>query len=694
MENTTSGDISSILASLLQSSDSREAAGVARPEVETSVFSTRLVFIFDVKLASRDLAGLGPSNPHLAILFDRGTLFTANRALVLPWKSTATSSLGRSFNMILWRNGPRDFVKINIGLGDLTVEIMGSAERYFTEASESFFLPASGIVKVEDFYLKSSGRPWIVSGEVHSGVQNNISNQHNILADLRFVLGRILNLSDPAVSQSLQPSSSNIPRSSGGDEGPVSGAVSRTALFSSVPDIRYPALTVSQALHCTRCKQCGQTFRFTIEYLYHFAIQTSCYSGPTEQLYNRVSEDILKNVVVNPSRLVCMKTVGGRSCLSKFMSVLQYCLHLDDHCPNSAELFSCYKCSAVFFTPFSFYRHACLMRLKPGPGGGRPGQLRGPAYRMLTKPLRDSVLTCSRCCQTFPTISGLLDHLYPSNSPCLAELTRGLKVRTEGQLDLATLLLAQSNTRLQPVQCEVCLEVLENQVSYCLHQDHHTRAEGGAVCRDCSASYSTLCKYFKHVCNNNWAVWCVFCQILNSKKTITATSATATTSSPVQIIKLECDEVEENLPKIVSVSGSANFEEIKNCDEREATAGDGGAGGDGGVADSKKKKKITNKRRSSTEKSGGFDKWKSYYCLDCESPKILNLPRQIRQHVRTTQHTNIKPAWKFNQVDVQIFNLKKSYKYGVLVREHMADYYSQKRNESVKLLQKIVCSSI
>ena len=229
--------------------------------------------------------------------------------------------------MFLWRNGSTDFVKINIGLGDLTVEKVESAQRCITEASESFFLPATGIVKVEDFYLKSTGRRWIVSVEVLCSVQNNINNQHNIMADMRFILGRIMNSSDTpvvAVSSSQMVSDGRArPTSTWSSSGGAPVSVSRSTLLSSVPDIKYPALTVSQALHCTRCRQCQQTFRFTIEYLYHFAIQTTCYTGPTDQLYNRVSEDIVKNVEVNPSRLVCMKAMGpGRSCLSKFQSVL------------------------------------------------------------------------------------------------------------------------------------------------------------------------------------------------------------------------------------------------------------------------------------------------------------------------------------------------------------------------------------
>ena len=308
MENKTNGDISTILARLLQRKDSDEAGERA----ESRVLTTRLIFIFDVKLSSTNLA---PLTSYLAIM--QGTLFTAKQSLVLLWKSKAISCLGRSFIVFSWRNGSTDFVKINIGLGDLVVEKVESAKRCLAEGEgKSFFLPATGVVMVEDFYLRTTGRPWIVSGEVHGRVQNNISNQHNIIADMRFVLGRIVKISEAAESSSshiecgdrprprpVSSSSVNMRPSGGGGE-------SRRALLSSVPDIKYPALTVSQALHCTRCKQCGQTFRFTIEYLYHFAIQTTCYSGPTEELYNRVSEDIVKNVEVSPHRLVCMKTVG------------------------------------------------------------------------------------------------------------------------------------------------------------------------------------------------------------------------------------------------------------------------------------------------------------------------------------------------------------------------------------------------
>ena len=169
MENKTNGDISTILARLLQGKDSDEAGEVGGATVDRAVsrvLTTRLIFIFDVKLSSTNL---GPLTPYLAIMFDQGTLFTANQSLVLLWKSKAISCLGRSFVVFSWRNGSTDFVKINIGLGDLVVEKVKSAKRCLAEGSEgkSFFLPATGVVMVEDFYLRTTGRPWIVSGEVH-----------------------------------------------------------------------------------------------------------------------------------------------------------------------------------------------------------------------------------------------------------------------------------------------------------------------------------------------------------------------------------------------------------------------------------------------------------------------------------------------------------------------------------------------
>ena len=139
-------------------------------------------------------------------------------------------------------------------------------------------------------------------------------------------------------------------------------------------------------------------------------------------------------------------------------------------------------------------------------------------------------------------------------------------------------------------------------------------------------------------------------------------------------------EVEDSSPRIVSVSGSVNF--LEDLPEKSK----------------KRPRKKSVKRIEHREKNqsrnlknkSGFNKWESFYCFDCQPTKILNNSIDLRRHVRTRNHGNIKAAWKYDQLDVKVFNLKKSYKYGVLVREHMADYYAMKKNNSLKLLYKIV----
>ena len=196
-------------------------------------------------------------------------------------------------------------------------------------------------------------------------------------------------------------------------------------------------------------------------------------------------------------------------------------------------------------------------------------------------------------------------------------------------------------------------------MSYCLHQDHHEREGVSVVCRNCGVSFSSVCKHSRHSCTSETNTWCVFCQLLNTNKIPTVENVHKT-----EQIKMESDE--DNLPKIVSVSGGVSMEETKSKLEN--------VGG------------VSTKHEDSFTKTE-FDKWRSYYCFDCRSPRILKRARQVRSHVKDSKHRNIAPAWKYDQVNVKIFNLKKSYKYGVLVREHLADYYSMKKKKSQKLLQ-------
>ena len=163
----------------------------------------------------------------------------------------------------------------------------------------------------------------------------------------------------------------------------------------------------------------------------------------------------------------------------------------------------------------------------------------------------------------------------------------------------------------------------------------------------------------------------------------------------IEDIKLECDGVEDNLPKIISVSGGAaeeefeedNFESEKNIKPFRSIEVCGDDGLESGTL--KRKGEVLCKKENKKTKYE-FDKWESYFCFDCDPPRILKTSRQIGGHVKTSKHRNIKAAWKYDQVDVKIFNLKKSYKYGVLVREHMADYYSLKKKNSLNLLNKFV----
>ena len=511
------GDISKILSSLLQRTvrgpSSLPLATVAPitpglslpPRVireQLRKLTTTLIFLFEVNLYK---ALLAPPNYYLAVVFSRGTLFISNKTepVFHLWKYRAILSTGKAVELLYTRYGPTDFVSINLGFGELKVENIESAARCISESSagRSFFLPATGITRVDTFFLKSMQRTWIESGRFLKGVRDNISNEYNVITDLRCILSRIqykesvpassnfrlseperrpgqyfsrvLSLASPAPSPqtasppTLFPPADRRPTASLNITAPL-----QVSSPSEAPDIKYPALTGQQALQCTRCRHCQQTFKFTIEYLYHFAIQPLCLklmtNGATEDLYNRVTDDIVKNLNVNPNKLVCMKAVErNKSCGSKFSTVLQYCLHIDAHRPNSNELFSCYKCSKLYFTPFSFYRHSCLMTLKPISGVITKDVTGGPSYKNLIKPVRDILLTCPQCRLKFQSISGLVNHLNLSNSTCLAVMTDGLSIYSDRlpSLSLTSLLLSNTNIAEEAVFCEICDEKLDNQVA-------------------------------------------------------------------------------------------------------------------------------------------------------------------------------------------------------------------------------------
>ena len=464
-----------ILASLLQQTvrdESLELSSRSPPD-QSRVVSAILVFLSEVNIFGGQMT---PPNLYLSIVFDTGTLFLSNKngTDFHFWKYKSIGWLGQRFDMRFSSSGPSDFVEVSLGSGRLKVEKIESAARSVSEAcaGRCFFLPPSGIVRTETFFLGNMRRTWIESGKVLAGLEN--SNKFQVFADMKYILKRTK--ITKSTSSSLVSSSSTTGGSSSDlrTDSRSSGVTLKflpshqTAMMSlfSAPDIKYPALTVSQALHCTCCQHCRQTFKFTIEYLYHFALQPQCLklvtNGASEDLYTRVNANIESNVHINHSKLVCMRTVGERrSCGSKFRTVLQYCLHIDDHRPNSNELFSCYKCSGLYFTPFSFYRHTCLVTLKRVSGVVSKEVVGGASYQNLTKPVRDNLLTCSICRTKFWNISSLVDHLRINKSQCLAKMTRGNNIQDD-RLDLAGLLL--TNISVEPVQCEICEELLDNQV--------------------------------------------------------------------------------------------------------------------------------------------------------------------------------------------------------------------------------------
>lgn len=70
-----------------------------------------------------------------------------------------------------------------------------------------------------------------------------------------------------------------------------------------------------------------------------------------------------------------------------------------------------------------------------------------------------------------------------------------------------------------------------------------------------------------------------------------------------------------------------------------------------------------------------FDYWDCYLCTDCSPLKMLGGADGLVNHCREVDgHTDIRPLWTFNQNEVKLTDLKKSYKYGVLVREKEREY--------------------
>jgi len=80
------------------------------------------------------------------------------------------------------------------------------------------------------------------------------------------------------------------------------------------------------------------------------------------------------------------------------------------------------------------------------------------------------------------------------------------------------------------------------------------------------------------------------------------------------------------------------------------------------------------------EKKFEFNYWDCYLCSDCLPLKMLAGAEGLVDHCKEMdEHKDIRPLWTFNQCEVKMNDLKKSYKLGVLVREKEREYFEYKK---------------
>jgi len=73
--------------------------------------------------------------------------------------------------------------------------------------------------------------------------------------------------------------------------------------------------------------------------------------------------------------------------------------------------------------------------------------------------------------------------------------------------------------------------------------------------------------------------------------------------------------------------------------------------------------------------------WAQYFCTTCQW--LLGGAEGLLQHNREQRgrHHNVKPLWSFNQQEVRVQDLKKSRKFGVMVRELELEYLQKVKEE-------------
>ena len=478
--------------------------------------------LFAVSLSTANLDSLS----YVAVVMDKGTLLVPSTEAEPLLNGNL--ELGKRFNLKLLRHDPDrvsfDRVELNLGVKKYSVEKPGSAAKVVNQLNEkpSFYLQATAVVRVDSFLVRERQRRWVIASKLLSegfwagGVQDWRNQSPEVWKeqcelvhhpDLKCFLQRCNKSTAVPPAQGLISSIPSVPSSS---TAPLSLLSTPT-----VPDIRYPALSVSQALSCTLCINCKRKFKYAIEFLFHFTFKKTCLRVVLKRrsdkslFFEKLNQTIQSKVLVPESSLCCLKSVGmgaeSRVCGFRSTSVLQYCMHSDKHVPDSGELFACCICTGLFFTPFSIYRHKCFVRLELDNGKLlRPNQLFS-VYAAVSSTTLDLLLACPSCGKRYDYISGLLNHLKKSNSRCLAALSCNYTkfLTPERNLSLSKLFLSQFGLVEVPTQCEVCQEMLISELAYCMHKDHHTVAgDAKFVCKGCQADCTSPCAFYRHTCSS------------------------------------------------------------------------------------------------------------------------------------------------------------------------------------------------
>jgi len=808
-------------------SDSSDQAGltqVSRSQCQPKLDQAKLLGVFNTAVSTPSLS----SKPYIAVVFDKGTLFVPNTDNSgSQWRTKSAKKVGHTFDLKLFRTNPArasyDTVELNLNFAIFTVEKPGSAAKVISdvELGSCFYLQATAVVRVDTFFIHDKGQRWIMSAELVSDLCE--STNSDILCFLQ--RSSIINQSeetarDPiADEEELTPPTLPVthpplimkPKTSTPARSPLSlttvpslslsttSVAPSSTLLTSVQDAKYPALTVLQSMHCTNCANCKKKFKYTIEYLFHFVFQKSCQralvNGKCEKslFYQKIQQAIAAKVKVPQHKLVCVKNVGvQKTCGFQSKTVLQYCMHNDKHVPDNNEIFPCYFCAGIYFSPFSFYRHKCLVQLKniQGKKSSTQNSLFS-IYSAIPLETQTKILTCPACSKRYEYISGLLNHLKKTNSKCLNLLTKCYSkyITKDKYFDVAEMISSESHVELTPLTCEVCLEEVANQVSYCMHKDHHeVGGDSKFVCKECSTQFNSPCSFYRHSCRSPNMNWCALCEKVEPSSGFRKKVEEIVIDDEVVKVKEERNDedyeidkknypglqtVEENMgiPRIVSTSGSVEFSPVKETQVESSPSGsessidtpksctDPDALVDTSELllaetvladkshDNQKKRKLSTdegnipKKRCNLKKRGiskefdenfietkpiildkaiesdtektakeasninkveeesqaelkvnktsvipelkkevdeskyEFDYWDCYLCTDCSPLKMLGGADGLVNHCREVDgHTDIRPLWTFNQNEVKVTDLKKSYKYGVLVREKEREY--------------------